>query len=227
MSQPEAAPDETRAERDARIVELEAKLARPRASGVFPPVAAVALAGALTLLWQQRADLQYYFSSRAPIDLGAEGDYRFPLARDNRYVQLRGQPTSRAAYWEERGQTWVAVGVRESPILVKRRTLSTEAWNPGLRPPRPDQRPFEVRGRLRSRAAAHRYESAFAEHLDFGEVNPTWLLEAEVRPGGDFGAAAWAGFLAAFAALNAWFLARGVAVRWLGRLPPASGAGPG
>ena len=63
-------------ERTTRIDELEARLSRRPAVGVMPPVALLALVGAVAMGVMQREDLAYYFSPREPLSLGAEGDYR-------------------------------------------------------------------------------------------------------------------------------------------------------
>lgn len=198
------------AERQERIAELEAKLSRPSGVGVLPPLAALACAVCVALLWGERAELEYALSPQEPIELGAEGDYRFDAALNNRYVRIHGIPTSFGTYWQERAATFVAVGLRDTPLLVARVLLPSEAWKPGDKAQRPDQRPFTVRGRLLSRASAQKYEDAFAKHEAHGELSPKWLLVAEARPGGDLGTSVWLGGLFAVAALNAWFFARGV-----------------
>ncbi len=198
------------AERDERIAELEAKLSRPSGVGVLPPLAAIACAVCVALLWSDRAELVYALSDQEPIELGAEGDYRFEAAANNRYVRIHGIPTAFGTYWQERAATFVAVGLRDTPVLVARVLLPSESWKPGDKAQRPDPRPFTVRGRLLSRDAAQKYEDAFAKHEAHGEVNPKWLLVAEARPGGDLGTSVWLGGLFAVALLNAWFFTRGV-----------------
>lgn len=200
------APDE---ERDKRLAELESKLSKPSTVGVLPPVAAIALCGVLAVMWLQRDEVVYFFSPRQAIDLGAEGAYRFDLAQSNRYAQLHGVPTVRGAYWVEGGVTFVAVGVRETPLVVRRAAFATEEWKPGTTPPQPDQRPFAVKGRLLSRADAFKWEDAFKRHDEYGEVRAKWILLAEQRPGGDASAMAWFGVLVLFAGVNLWLLVRG------------------
>jgi hypothetical protein len=56
-------------------------------SPAFALMAVVAAGWLLTWLWP---DLSYYFSSRAPVDLGGPGAYRLEAAPENRLVQLRG-----------------------------------------------------------------------------------------------------------------------------------------
>ena len=56
------------------------------------------------VIWVQREDVAYFFSSRDPILLGIEGDYRFDRAIENRYVQLHGAPTIRGALRSTRSQ---------------------------------------------------------------------------------------------------------------------------
>jgi hypothetical protein len=198
-------------DRDERIAELEARLSRRPSVGVKPPVALAALVGACALLWMQQLDATYYFSSKEPISLGAEGDYHFDRAASNRYAEVRGVPTLRGAYGEEGGKTFVIVGLRDTPLLVKRATLDTERWTPGRTAPQPDQRPFAVRGRLLAKDDAEVYQDGFKRLEEMGEVKPRWILIESDRPGTDFKAAAWVGGIGAFAALNLWFLLRGLA----------------
>lgn len=197
--------------RDSRIAELEARLARPAKQGVTPVVAAVALALCVTMLWMGLSDTEYFFSTRAPIQLGAEGDYRFDAARDNRYVELHGVPTSRGAFGVDANQTVVAVGVRDTPVMIWRKALRGEDWKPGTKPPPPNQQPFTVRGRLLARATApDKYADAFQKMDGFGEISARWVLVESSRPGGDFPTAAWTTVLMALAGFSAWLLVRGV-----------------
>jgi len=61
-----------------------AQLAR---SPVFAVLTAFLASWLLASLWP---DVAYFFSSRAPIDLGGPGAYRLEAARENRLVQIRG-----------------------------------------------------------------------------------------------------------------------------------------
>ena len=197
-------------ERSARIAQLEARLGRRAPVGVLPPVAFLSVVIACWVMWTQREDVSYFFSSRDPFGLGVEGSYRFDRAVSNTYVQLHGAPTIRAAYGLDGVEHFVVVGVQETPLLVKRKALPTEEWKPGSTPPPPDQRSFTASGRLLSRAAANRWEDAFAKHETYGQVQPKWMLIEGARPGGDFAAMGWFGVVLAFALVNLWLLARGV-----------------
>lgn len=209
--------------RAARIAQLEQRLARPPSVGVMPPVAALALVAALLMLWLQRQDAAYFFSSKEPITLGVEGAYALDRLASNTYVQVRGVPTLRAAYGSHRGVTVVAVGLQQTPLMVWRPALPTEAWDGTGAPPRPDQRPFQVRGRLLSRAAAGGpYAQAFAQLESFGEVAPQWVLVESARPGEDLGAMALFTGLMAFAGINGWLLVRGVLARLRAQRPGMS-----
>lgn len=203
--------DESEAERNARIAELEARLARPAGLGVTPLVAGVGLAICLTVLFLLRADATYFFSSRVPVQLGAEGDYRFQLAKHNAYVELHGIPTSRGAFGVDGKDVVVAVGVRDTPVMVWRKALKGEEWKPGTKPPPPNQQPFTVRGRLLARdEAPEKYGDAFQKLDGFGEVKAKWVLLESVRPGSDFGIAVWTTVLAAAGGFMAWLLVRGL-----------------
>lgn len=206
-----SALEERREDQQKRIAELEAKLARPSNVGVTPLVAAVALVFIGYLLWGQRADLEYQFTApKEAIDLGSEGAYRFDLAQSNRYVQIHGSPSPRGWYWVERNTTVVAVGILETPIILRRPTLPNEAWNPGEPPPRPDARPFTVKGRLLSRAEApEKYADAFTGYESWSGAPAKWILLQEDKPGGDVGGQAWVVLLAAFWMFNLWLLVRG------------------
>jgi hypothetical protein len=204
--------EERRQEQEQRIAELEAKLARPSNVGVTPLVAAVALAFALYLVWGQRADLEYQFlAPKDVVDLGAEGAYRFDLAQSNRYVQLHGVPSPRGWYFVERNTTVVALGILDTPVILRRPTLPSERWTPGQQPaPSPDPRPFTVRGRLLSRdEAPPKYADAFTEYEKWSGAPAKWILLQEEKPGGDLGGQAWVAVLLLFAALNGWLLVRG------------------
>ncbi len=203
-------PPSTEQERQERIAELESRLSRRGGVGVMPPVAALAFLGALYLLWMQKREVDYFGSERTAIDLGAEGDYHFDRLLSNRYAQIHGLPTNRGVYGTEGGEQWVIVGLRETQLLVKRPTLPNEKWKEGGPPPQPDQRPFAVRGRLLARADAGKLGPAFDKMEELGELKPKWIIVEGVRPGGDFGAMAWFGGLAAFAVLTGWLFVRGL-----------------
>ncbi len=203
--------EERREEQEKRIAELEAKLARPSNVGVTPVVAIVALAFSLYLIWGQRSDLEYQFTApKEAIDLGAEGGYRFDLAQSNRYVMVHGSPSPRGWFFIERNTTVVVVGILETPIILRRPTLPSEKWTPGEPPPRPDPRPFTVKGRLLSREDAPvRYVDAFTEYEKWLGTPAKWILLQEDKPGGDLGGQAWVAVLGLFAAFNFWLLVRG------------------
>ncbi len=203
--------------RDDEIAALERRLARRSPVGVKAPVALVAIAGSLFLMWMQRLDLAYLFVPRTPISLGAEGDYHLDGLRSNRYAQIHGVPSRRGAYGVERGSTWVMVGLLDSPVLVRRLALPGEEWTVGTTPPRPNPSPFAVRGRLLSREDAGRWEDGFRKIAEMGEVRAAdgrlWVLVEGERPGADARALAWGVGLVAFAVLNAWFLIKGLLFR--------------
>ncbi|MBZ4416982.1 hypothetical protein [Myxococcus sp. RHSTA-1-4] len=213
MSEPQPTSPEQE-ERDRRIAELEARMARRRV-GVKPVSAVLAIAVALVLLGMQWRDLAYFFSPREPLTLGAEGAYRVGALDSNRYAQVHGVPTVRGAY--ERGgdgALYVLVGLRESPFMVRRAALPGEEWRTGRPPPQPDQRPFAVRGRLLVEDEAPRYREALTLLRSMGEVQPhdgkLWLIVEGERPGADRGRVLVALALLAFIALNAVLLVKGL-----------------
>ena len=111
-------------ERDERIAALEQRLQRRTPVGVTAPVAALAVALALAAIWIfERRDWQYYVSQVEPISLGREGEYRWDLLRSNRYAEIHGVPTTRGLYAPESDEVMVVVGLRDTPVLVRRRAF--------------------------------------------------------------------------------------------------------
>jgi hypothetical protein len=208
----EAAGVDADEERDQRIAELEQRLSKPQGLGVTPVVAATAVVICAVMLWRQAADTQYFFSAHEPIQLGAEGDYHFDRAVTNRYVELHGTPTSHAAFGEDGAKTVVAIGVRDTPVMIWRKAVKGEEWTPGTKTPPPDQRPFTVRGRLIARdEAPDTYTDAFKVMDKENEIAAKWVLVESARPGGDFVAMLWTGGLMALGAFNLCLMLRGLA----------------
>jgi hypothetical protein len=179
--------------------------------GVLPPVAAIALCGALFLMWWMRTDVTYFFSPRQAIELGAEGDYHPERAAPNRYAQLHGVPSERGWYTQEKDGDFVVVGIDDLPVLVRRPTFADEKLGPGGKRPAPRPNPLFVKGRLLSREQASKYAEVFSQFERWSGRSPGWILLAEQPPGRDLGGVAMFGFLSLFAAVNAWLFARGLA----------------
>lgn len=215
MSQPpeEQGPSDPIAEREQLIAKLERDLSRPRV-GVLPPVAALACLGALFLAAQMRADVTYFFSSRDPIELGAEGGYAPDQALTNRYAQLHGVPSARGWYVDEADGAFVVVGVNDTPFLVKRAAFPDEQRRgaDGKRP-QPRQNGFFARGRLLAREDVPTHAEVFSEFEAWSGTKAQWLLIAEQPPGRDFKTVAMFGFLMLFALVNAWLFVRGLTLR--------------
>lgn len=226
-------------ERDEQIAVLEQRLRRRSPIGVRAEVAALAAALALAAMWIfERRDWAYFFSPAEPVSLGREGEYRWDLLESNRYVQIHGAPTTRGLYGPGSGGLMVVVGLRDTPVLVRRRALPGEEWAPGKgTPPQPDQRPFAVEGRLllvdeatasAGRAELPRYaQQAWSLVVDdapawareaagqlqtSGEVRPVdgkmWILLSGGRPRSDPGLLLITALLLTFAALNVYFLVK-------------------
>lgn len=224
-------------ERDEQIAALEQRLQRRPPMGVSAPVAGLAVVLALAAIWIfERRDWAYFFSPAEPVSLGREGEYRWDLLESNRYAQVHGAPTARGLYGPESGGLMVVVGLRDTPVLVRRRALPGEEWAPGKgTPPQPDQRPFAVAGRLMEVDAAPARDSGLpralqqawalvadeapawardaAEQLQkSGEVRPVegkmWILLSGERPRSDPGLLLITALLLTFAALNSYFLVR-------------------
>lgn len=172
-------------DRDSRIVELEERLSKPR-GGVRPWLG---LAGIAAAVWfiagPLRPDLRYFFADRSPLPLSIEQGTAWSSLESNRYVEVRGVPTKRGAYFRQKGESFVVVGLQDSPLLVRRHTLPTEPWKDGQTPPAPDPRPFTTRGRLLARADAGRYHDGFEKLGAFGEVEPRFIILAGEAPGAD------------------------------------------
>jgi hypothetical protein len=215
-SAPSPSPDErpptTEEERERFIAELERDLDRRRV-GVLPPVAAAALAGSLFLMWWMSADVQYFFSSREAIELGAEGDYHLERAVENRYAQVHGVPAARGWYTMEKDGEFVVLSITDTALLVRRSTFQDEQVTRDGKRPQPRQNPFFAKGRLLSRQAAAKYAEVFAGFEQWSGSAPQWLLIAEQSPGRDLSTVAMFGFLGAFALLNAWLMVRGLRPR--------------
>jgi hypothetical protein len=205
-------------ERDQRIAELESTIRRSSAVGVRIPLALTGLIASVALLALERKEIAYFFAPRAPIDLGVEGEYRLERLKSNRYAQLHGIPTLRAAYWRQRDTTFVLIGVLGTPILVRRPALAGEQWASGRTPPQPNQTPFAVRGRLLSAQDGSRYQDGFAKLAATGEIkgrpDALWILLEGERPASNLGALATGAALAAFFMLNLWLLWRAVQERF-------------
>ena len=206
-------PMELKADREARILELEQRRSRQTSLGVKWPMALVGMGTALFLFWQMRLDIAYFFAPTTPVSLGSEGNYQWDKLESNRLVQIHGIPTWRGAYFQESGKTYVVVGLKDTKVLVRREALSDEAWEEGETPPQPNQSPFAVRGRLLSRAEAFRYESGFETLKAMGEVDPQWIILQGERPRESLKTLLWECGLLAFFFLNAWFLLRDIASR--------------
>jgi hypothetical protein len=204
----------SQSERDERIAVLERRLQRRTSVGVSAPVAVLAMALALAALWIfERKDWAYYVSPSEPVWVGREGEYRWDLLRSNRFVEIHGTPTTRGLY----GQGSVVVGLRDTPVLVRRRALPGEEWAPGTpkKPPQPNQTPFAVSGRLLSIDDAPAWAREAADQLRQGdEVRPvdgkTWILLAGERPRSDRSLLLITALLLTFTALNGYFLVKGL-----------------
>ncbi len=206
-------PNELSDDRDKLIAQMERDLTRPRV-GLLPPVAALAFVAALTLAWWMKEDAAYFFSSRTPIELGAEGDYHLDRALSNRYAQVHGIPTARGWYVQEKDGSFVVLGLNDTNLLVKRVSFEDENRRlPDGKRPQPRQNPFFARGRLLSRDDAEKYQDVFREHEAWSGASAKWLLMAEEPPGKDFGAISMFAFVLLFAAVNAWLFVRGLTVR--------------
>ena len=214
MSQtPNEQHDELTADREKLIAQMEKELNRPRV-GLLPPVAVLAMVAGLSLAWWMRSDAQYFFSSRDPIELGAEGDYHLDRAVSNRYAQVHGTPTLRGWYVEEKDGSFVVLGLNDTNLLVKRTSFEDENRRlPDGKRPQPRQNPFFARGRLLSRADAEKYEDVFREHEQWSGAPAKWLLLAEQPPGKDFSGVAMFAFVLLFSAVNAWLFVRGLTIR--------------
>jgi len=197
-------------EREKRFRELVEKLSKPSGVGVVPPVAFIALGCTVALLYSMTDDFLYYFSSQEPIELGAEGDYRFKNLQSNCYAKVHGTPTGRGAYFQDSGKSKVAIGLQNTPMMVIRDTFPNEDFIPFAKAPQPDQRPFFVKGRLLSRVQASRFEAAFLSHSEWGEIHPTWVLMAEQRPGSDSRFMVLFTGLLLFGFINLWLFVRGI-----------------
>lgn len=195
-------------ERDARIRELEQRLSRPPSVGVKPWVALFALGVSSWMLWSMRLDAAYFVSSRHPLDIGSEGAYDIGVLRSNVYARVHGIPTTKGAYGLDGRRTFVAVGLRDSPLMIIRSLVEGESWKPGATPRQPDQRPFAVSGRLLKREDALKWVDAFEKISQTNEVTPAWVIVEGDRPGESWSTVAWTTLLGLLVVMNAWFVVR-------------------
>lgn len=209
-----------RGARDRRIAELETRIRRSSAVGVKIPVALMAMLLSGGLLFLDRKEIAYFFTSRSPIDLGSQGQYRWDQLKSNRYAQIHGAPTWRGAYGRDKKDTFVLVGLVGTPIVVRRRALAGEDWRPGTTPPQPNQTPFNVRGRLLSAEDAGMYRDGLAMLHSFGEMSAgpkdLWILVEGERPGSKLRAVLTSAVLTLFLLANAALLWRAIAERFEG-----------
>ena len=204
-------------EREASIRALEQK-AKRRHAGVRWPAAVIGILMGLGALWWIAPDIAYFFSPREPITLGTEGDYHLERMEPNRYVQIHGTPTDRAAYSREGDTTMVHVGLVGTPIMVRRKALPNEDWIPGRPALAPDQRPFGVRGRLMPESLAHKYAQGFdilreVQGIVVPKDKKLWVIVEGASPGDFTSDVTLAGVLVAFILLNAFFVVRDVRAR--------------
>jgi hypothetical protein len=68
-----------------------------------PVFAAAVLAAVGWLLWDLWPEAAFFFSSTAPVDLGAPGAYHLDRARPNRLVRIAGAPVAAVTGTETRG----------------------------------------------------------------------------------------------------------------------------
>ena len=196
---------------DSRQAELEERLERRGRAGLRPWVSVVAMGACIYFFTVIKDGVAYVFADRTPETLGAEGDYHFEALRSNVYVQLHGVPTTRGVYSQERAQTWVGVGMQDTPIIVWRKAFPSEVWAPGTRPPTPNQTRLAVRGRLLTQDAARDLKGLFGQLGAKDRLQPMngklYVLREGERPGDDVTPLLLLGVLLFFFLLNLAFLA--------------------
>ncbi len=128
---------------------------RERAALARSPVFAVLtafLAGwLLASLWP---DVAYFFSPRAPIDLGGPGAYRLERARENRLVQIRGPLEPNAIPVLQRRDPRTVGRIAGTNLVVDRPGRSGPAIYEGRLLPAPRRADYQpIVDELRSRGA--------------------------------------------------------------------------
>ena len=198
--------------REDRIAELEEKIVRRGVGGVSLPVSILAIVIASGLLVARRYEISYFFASEVPLMLGAEGEYEFDRLKSNAYAQVHGIPTIRGLYATENGRRYVMVGLRDTPIIVRRHPLPGEEPLPGRIAPQPNQTPFGVRGRLLRQSDVPQYSESIGKLLRMDGLRAregaVWMLLEGERPGADLKTLFSTLALFAFVAINAWFVWR-------------------
>jgi hypothetical protein len=206
-------PTERRREREARIGELEQRLAsRPRAP-VRRPLLVLGLALCVWMLWSLRGDLAYALSPSEPLTLGAEGDYHFDRLSPERFAQIHGTPLGKGVYVGSGSSARMAVALWGTPLIVLRSLVAGEELPERGNPPPPNPSPLAVRGRLYRGDEAGVYAPLFSRvPVPDGQRGPArWLLVQGSPPGRD-----WATFTEAFLLLAVAL----VCLRMLLRQPP-------
>jgi hypothetical protein len=162
-----------------------------------PAFAALALAVSGWLLSSLWGDVTYFFTSRAPIDLGGPGAYHLQDARENRLVQIRGELAERVPVTAGRSGDHRTVGrLAGTNLLVDR---------PGL------AGPPVYEGRLLPSAARSDYAGAAAALRERGAaLDERWLvLRDGDRPRRRWGPVLGAALLLAVALVNLRALVKG------------------
>jgi hypothetical protein len=163
-----------------------------------PAFAVLALAVSGWLLSSLWADVTFFFSPRAPIDLGGPGAYRLQEARENRLVQVRGELAERVPVTEGRSGDRRTVGrLAGTNLLVDR---------PGL------AGPPVYEGRLLPASARSDYAGAVAALRERGAaLDERWLvLRDGDRPRRRWGPVLGAALLLVIALVNLRALVKGV-----------------
>lgn len=196
--------------------ELLALPAPPRGRRIVAAASmALAVTASLALLGTLRADLAYFFSDAAVVELGEATALDVRALEPGSFVRISGTPMASATvhYQSLVGGTTYAVfplaGQRDVFVRVEAESADAEA--------RAARRDFAGRlttfGALGGRIAAVR--GALRDRLGLPVTSETYLLLADEAPGDDVGVVALAALCLAFLGLNAW-----LAARWFRRAPP-------
>jgi len=144
------------------------------------------------LLWDSWPEVAYFFSPRAPIDLGAPGAYRLQAAIPNRLVRIAGAPAA-------------AVGITDARAKEERSVLGLSGLNLAVDRPGRSTPAAVYEGRLLPAAQRSDYAPAVAALRARGwEAGDRWMVVKDgERPGARWGPPAWSAVLLVLAALNA------------------------
>ncbi len=184
---------------------------RRRPLGWVFPALGLLLSGAL--LGQQWPDVEYLFSSPAPLDLGAPGDYHLERARAGAFARIAGRLSPEGSHYTRGLFHRELVPFLDAPVLLDR--PEPAAGNTPVQ-----GAPSVAEGRLEPESADRRFDAVIRYFLTRDELAPpgrhagtahVWILTEGQRPWHLGASAAWLAWLLALVLFNVGWLWRRLA----------------